>query len=209
MNRVYALVALAAMALAGCASADESTTATEGVTTSSFAVQETTSTIDLVGSYVTPRDVIEAAEAGGFGCQSVSSVFDNLEEPDGYASCDLAEFESLFVVMAFTSEAERLGGNIGAMVVGCAPTMERSEPVVYVYGDDWMILSFNEGAATAQGLGDVHDLASAIGGSVNEVNCAELAETVLSIDPSRDWMDVVGELTVEELRGLLGEAAQP
>lgn len=207
MNRVLAVVALAAIALVGCGDSDDVTATTEGVMTSSSVVQETTSTTGSVRSYRTPRDVIEAAEASGLRCESASSVFDSLDEPDGQAGCDLAGFETLYSVITFTSELQRTRAAIGAIVVACGATEQASEPMVYVYGDHWMIVGFNEHAGSAQGFGDVNDLATAIGGSVQEVDCIEVTESVLNIDASRDWQDVVSDLTVEELRGLLGEGA--
>lgn len=200
MRCVIAMIALAATALVGCSGAEEQTATTHGSTTSSTVALTTTTTTTLAPVYETPADVIAAAEAVGFECQSVFSVFESVDESDGQASCEVSAMESLYSVMTFTSERARLGAAIGGLLVGCT-----SEPVVYVYGNDWMALSFNEAAASANGMGDVYEFASALGGSVHEVNCAEMADTVLSIDPSSDPFDALAELTNAELRGVLGE----
>jgi hypothetical protein len=203
MRTRVALLLVVVLVVGGCSASDEPVPSAS-TTTLSMALESST-TDPTPRSYSTPREVIEAAEAAGFACESIYSIFETLDEPQGQASCDLADDEPLYTVMAFTTEEERLGGAIGGIVVGCGAMSDTSAPVVYVYGVDWMILGYNEFVAAEQGFGDVHALASGVGGSVNSVSCPELVESVLNIDSSRDWLDVLGELTVEELRGVLGE----
>lgn len=207
-SRLIALVCFAVIG-AGCASGSgklAATTVDDSSIQTTITPTPTPTTLTPVEvttatSFQTAGEVITAMEVAGFRCQEVVSIFDDLDNPYGSAFCDLSDALSVSV-LAYLSEQQRLIATVSGIVVGCAAGLEPGQQTHYIYGPGWIVGGWDPEASD---LGFATELASALGGTINDVECGRLVDLVFEIEPDADWSTVVDGLDEESLRRLLGE----